>query len=167
MNNLSNFNHPIAEMINAGEPVRADFFKDRPAEFSRFVLTYGRGYTATKLPDSIRRRKPGTCFESCANFVIEPRNKASGFRYVEGVAMRPSIGMLISHAWLTRDGEAFDITWKDFKGGDNLDCLYFGVEFSARAVGKIILKRGYYGLLDPADDFVVSALTEGSERNAA
>ena len=77
--------------------------------------------------------------------------------------MRPSLGLLVSHAWLTNDGgEAFDPTWRDSSGTKNQDCFYFGIEFPTPAVGEILMERGYYGLLDPIDDVLAAALAHAS-----
>ena len=128
-------------------------FSNQFEERRRFVSANGAVYVPAPLPRGVRRRKPGGCFESCAKFVL--RQKGDEFRYVEGFAMRPSLGIPVPHAWLTRDGKAFDITWRDLQGGDGLDCLYCGVEFDTQAVDTIVHSRGYYGLLDPIDASVI------------
>lgn len=158
-----NIHHPITARLRAGERAMAPFFESRPIEFSNFVLEHGRSYTAARLPKGLRRGKPGSCYENCAKFVTDPHNRTSGFRYAEGVALRPSSGLLVAHAWLVHDGEAFDPTWKDLSGGHNLDCLYFGVEFPTSVVGKILSARGYYGMLDPVDDLVRSEFSIRSQ----
>lgn len=127
----------------------------------RFVIDYGCAFTAAPLPKGIRRRKPGTCYESCAKIVLDNRPEFFGIQYVEGFAMRPSAGVPVKHAWLSHDGLAIDPTWRNPGGGDDLDCLYFGVMFPLPALAAIIAKRRYFGLLDPADEFVRRTL-EGS-----
>jgi hypothetical protein len=89
---------------------------------------------------------------------LDPKWRDAGFLYVEGFAMRPSLGVPTGHAWLTREGEAFDPTWRDMSGRQNLDCHYYGVAFSPVALGRLLVDRGYYGLLDPADDAIAMAL---------
>lgn len=160
--------HPVFEALRDGQPIFGGT-KDRETG-RRFVLDHGKSFTPAKLLKGMRRRKEGTCYESAAKFILHHRSAdAAGFRYVEGFAMRPALGVLMAHAWIAHDGQAFDLTWRDLSGGSNLDCLYFGVEFPASALGAILSKRGYYGLLDPADNFVLATLLSASalDREAA
>lgn len=157
-----NESHPVFKALRDGKPIFGGTV-DRGTMRS-FVLEHGKIFTPAKLPKGIRRRKPGTCFASCARFVLNhPEHSAGSFRYVEGFAMRPSLRRLVPHAWIACDGQAFDLTWQDLSGGDNLDCLYFGVEFPTVALAKILVERRYYRLLDPVDDLVRAAFMQASE----
>lgn len=155
--------NPVFEALREGQAIFGGT-KDRETG-RRFVLEYGKSFSPVSLPEGMPRGTPRFCFASAAKFILNHRaHGADGFRYVEGFAIRPKFGLLMAHAWIARDGQALDLTWTD-----NLDCYYFGVEFPVKALAAIISVRGYYGLLDPVDDFVRQVLgnTSSFEREAA
>jgi hypothetical protein len=100
--------------------------------------------------------RPGTCFETASRFIIN--EKPATHRYVEGFAMRRGQGDLIHHAWITLPGSAsaIDLVWEPSQWTDEPE--YFGVEFSTVSLARLIVRRRYYGLLDPVDDEVRHSL---------
>jgi hypothetical protein len=67
-----------------------------------------------------------------------------GGSYVEGYMIRPSIGVLIHHAWITTpNGFVTDPTLVD-----NSDVEYFGVPFSRVTLMRVIKENDRYGVLD-------------------
>lgn len=110
-----------------------------PAIWERFierngVFAKGQPFTGSK------RGTGGECFANASR-----RMWATSARYTEGVALRPSLGILIHHAWLVGpDNRVFDPTWDRPE-----ECEYVGVSLDADVVGRQTAKTGYYCLFAP------------------
>ena len=107
-----------------------------PALLQRFVLRNGKAYAwrpriGPKLPAKL-------CFQNAALLAL----KGMG-TYVEGLALRPGMGIIIHHAWLDVDGEAMDPTWEAAE-----DNQYFGVGIPTPMLQEELLRNGTYGLFD-------------------
>jgi hypothetical protein len=107
-----------------------------PALLQRFVVRNGHAYEpmariGPKQPDK-------DCFKNATEYVL-----ADGGQYVEGYALRPSLGLCMHHAWVEIDGRAMDPTWKDPE-----DCLYFGIPFETETLEDELFVNRVYGLLD-------------------
>lgn len=115
----------------------------------RFVRRNGRAGHPSALPKGVRPGAGKQCFKNAAEFAIWDGSRPKALQdldltYVEGYAMRPSLGIPIHHAWLeTPSGEVIDTTWRDPE-----TCLYWGVPIPADALRLVLLKTGVYGVFD-------------------
>ena len=97
---------------------------------------HGRHFLAARgigsWPPEAYAGRLGECFANAANLVCL---KDSNFSYVEGLAERPSVGIVTEHAWVIdkRTNDIIDPTWKN----DGVD--YVGVAFETAGVRKHIL----------------------------
>lgn len=106
-----------------------------------FVLRNGQEFKRTEHVLKVGPVKE--CFSNATHFILN-QNLGSPYLYCEGYAVRPSIGMLIHHAWVVdNNGNAYDLTWRN-----NEQCYYYGVTFDAETLEEQILANGVYGLLD-------------------
>lgn len=109
-----------------------------PALIERFVLKHGRDMKPY-ADHPYEMGKPKECFYNAGQMALW-----TDLTYVEGFAVRPRLGLLIHHAWVTDDaGRAVDVTWTD-----TADCHYFGVPFEAKTLRAEIERTRYWGLLD-------------------
>lgn len=116
-----------------------------PATMERFVLRNGREGISRPRPKGVRKGQDKQCFSNSANWVLGKKGK--GWTYTEGYALRPSLGLLIHHAWVTNaEGHVLDLTWRDPE-----QCLYFGVPFTEEELRQELVKNEVYGLLVPFD----------------
>lgn len=106
-----------------------------PQFFERFVLNLGEPFDAQ--PFDGERGTAKECFANATHLCVE----SSGLDYVEGFATRPSLGLLIHHAWCARGSAVVDPTWSD-----PADCFYFGVRFSRSELIDRVLQTKVYGL---------------------
>lgn len=107
-----------------------------------FVLRNGKPYFAAKYKGV--RGEAKQCFKNAYDLLVVRDNLI----YVEGYAIRPSLGLLIHHAWLAdpKTQEVIDPTW------DKPElCDYFGVPFTYKEVLVEVLKNTCYGLLMPGE----------------
>lgn len=119
------------------------------------ISLFSRGVQrGSPLPPTYVPGRPKNCYENAAKAVMygAPGNVV----YVEGVAMFKSVPLLLNHAWLyNRDTQqVIDLTWNDAP-----DCLYRGIEVPTELLCSTLLRRTFYGLLDPfdqqfADEFI-------------
>lgn len=115
-----------------------------------FVREHGQPFRPVPLLKGIRRRKPGNCYAVAGGLALDGR----GF-YVEGFAHHPGDPAPIRHAWITTDEtDAIDPSCEYA-----LECSYYGVPFSLRALSRLLMARGYHGQFDPVDEVVREALT--------
>lgn len=114
----------------------------------RIVLEHGRSYKAQPLPEGIERAKPRECFANALSLAL-----GTGWDYVEGYGMRPSIGWPIHHAWCAdEDGRVIDPTWDNPE-----EASYYGIAFDVDHV----IGLGYTGLA--LEDFARRVLDEARE----
>lgn len=98
-----------------------------------FVLENGREYEAAPLPPDIPKMQKKECFNNALSIADDDE-----LVYTEGYGLRPSLGLLIYHAWcVTPDGKVVDPTWDDPE-----TCQYFGIEFQSLWV----ISLGFTGL---------------------
>lgn len=117
---------------------RFEYF-GHPAIMERFVLRNGKEGIGKPRPPGISKRPDKECFKNSSYWAVE----VPGWTYTEGFAIRPSLGMLIHHAWLeNKKGEVLDLTWKDPQ-----DCLYYGVRFSTVELVENMVRTKVYGIL--------------------
>ena len=105
------------------------------------VLIYGKKYKPAMLPSELERGRVGDCFDwTLVQAILNPK-----YRYVEGLAQRPSNGEWVLHAWLTDGVHAFDLTWGMYFGKSRedaiknnlilpLDIEYIGIEMETKGV---------------------------------
>lgn len=87
-----------------------------------FLLQHGRWFAI--LPFPCRQVTQGAVKACFGNALM--RSVLYGYRYIEGYAMAPKIGLPIHHAWnADKDWNLIDSTWM------NTGLAYYGVEFSA------------------------------------
>lgn len=109
-----------------------------PALIERFVLRHGEVMKPIAYRDSLYPQ--GQCFMNATHYVDLHKHA----EYVEGYAIRPSVGITVLHAWAkTKSGNAVDPTWND-----SLQCEYMGIVIDRTAHRKIMRKTGVYGVLD-------------------
>jgi len=107
------------------------------------VLKYGRSFVGIERPKGYRPRAPKNCYQNAGDLACTGRGQ-----YVEGFAISGNTGACCQHAWITIDGvHAIDVTWRNA-----VQCHYFGIVFPAEVLATWMLKRGYWGLLDPVED---------------
>jgi hypothetical protein len=84
------------------------------------ILKWGREFPAAPLPEYVERGTPRECFQNCLNIADD-----ANLIYCEGFAIRPSLGMLIHHAWCIDPDteEVVDPTWERPE-----ECKYFGID---------------------------------------
>ncbi len=104
-----------------------------------FILRNGKPYIAAKYKGA--RGVPKDCFKNTYDLLAARPH----LLYVEGYATRPTLGILIHHAWLAdpKSQEVIDPTW-DYPE----HCDYFGVPFTHAEVLIEVLRNGTYCLLD-------------------
>jgi hypothetical protein len=110
-----------------------------PALLERFVLRNGKEMPS--MPRIGEKMQDKECFRN-AQWFLDSGGKGL---YTEGYAIRPSLEMLIPHAWVAIDGKAMDPTWSN---AHEEGCEYFGVTFTAKEALKVRRKTRWYGLLD-------------------
>lgn len=108
-----------------------------------FILRNGRAYEPAPRPPGVRLGKIKECFKNAS---AASWNRGT---YTEGYALTPGL-IPVLHAWLTLDGHATELTWRDSLGNGKPrgTCEYFGVEFDRASVTESELRQGFYGLLD-------------------
>jgi hypothetical protein len=107
------------------------------------VLQHGRIY---KAAPTNWHPIPRACFHLAYERAVRPRK--SEWIYVEGYAARPTLGIVVQHAWLTRADTpqlAYDTAWDD-----NAEAIYLGIPVQAAYVRKChrSSKHGYYSAFD-------------------
>jgi hypothetical protein len=109
------------------------------------VLIHGKRYNPAMLPNEIKRGKVGDCFDTALIQTL----KNPKFRYVEGIAKRPSNGEWVLHAWLTDGVNAFDPTWGILFLGKffPLKTEYIGIEMNAKQVLEFCVNTEYRSVL--------------------
>jgi hypothetical protein len=116
----------------------------------RAVIDHGGEYIGIERPKGFRgKRAEKRCFANAGKLAIDGRGG-----YVEGFAMAPGL-FPMPHAWISIDGvHAIDPTWPNAP-----ECFYFGIAFPTSVLNRTILRRGYWGLLDPVEaDVLAEAL---------
>jgi hypothetical protein len=112
-----------------------------PALMQRFVLKHGKPFVA--MPFIGKRGIIKMCYKNAMELCYRHLN--DGICYVEGYALRPSIGFPMEHAWCVdkETGVVLDPTWDDPE-----ECEYYGVIISMQKAMDTILETGVYGVLD-------------------
>lgn len=109
------------------------FHQVKPLE--RFVMRNGERFQGTAY------RGPRMTMKECFRNALELSYYSdSGLDYVEGFAVRKSLGILIHHAWTVDGKTVFDPTWDRPE-----ECFYFGVRFAAEEVWDRCIEREHYG----------------------
>lgn len=112
-----------------------------PALLERFLLRNGKEYATT--PPVGPLGTPGLCFGNAYEAALAGRGT-----YTEGLGYRPGLPITVHHAWLTVDGRAMDITWRDPASSSFatlLDCEYLGIEFDNATIRRHAYETGYAG----------------------
>lgn len=111
-----------------------------PALLERFLLRNGKEYATT--PPVGPLGTPGFCFGNAYEAALAGRGT-----YTEGLGYRPGLPITVHHAWLTVDGRAMDITWKDGVGSmaTLAECEYIGIEFGNATIRRHAYETGYAG----------------------
>lgn len=108
--------------------------KERLEAISKQVGLHGKVYIPAIVPPELPRGRVGDCFDWTLVQAMMNRK----YKYVEGVAKRPSNDEWVLHAWLTDGEHVFDLTWgmyfKDKTVVLPLPTLYYGVEMETSAV---------------------------------
>lgn len=111
------------------------------------VLIHGKKYVPAQCPKDLIRGKIGNCFDHTLLMALDHPH----YKYVEGIAKRPTTGDWVLHAWLTDGVHAFDTTWGMlFKDGTWLPIPtveYIGIEIDARAMADFLLATQYKSVL--------------------
>lgn len=103
------------------------------------VLEKGKVYHSQKFKGYGRRQRAKQCFRNALLLA----HRYPELRYVEGFAVRPSIGLLMQHAWcIDSKDRVVDPTWKDPE-----DSFYIGVELDRKWAWDKVIDKGYYGVL--------------------
>lgn len=112
------------------------------------VLIHGKTYQPAMLPNELqgRRGRVGDCFDH--TLVV---SLTTEYKYVEGIAKRPTTGDWVLHAWLTDGQHAFDLTWGvEFRKGGVLFPLpteYIGIEIDKEGVVDFLRAVKYKSVL--------------------
>jgi hypothetical protein len=103
------------------------------------LLKQGQVFSVAKsLPRPIMRGQMRWCFGN--SLAVARRLEKQGYFYTEGVAL--SRGLIpMHHAWLSRDGIAYDITWTE-------GVEYVGMTFPVSLVSLVLKVKGEYSVLD-------------------
>jgi len=112
-----------------------------PALMQRFVLNNGKEFIA--MPFIGKHKKPKQCYKNAMLFAY--RYLIKDIQYVEGYALRQSIGFPMEHAWCVHKetGVVLDPTWDNPE-----ECEYFGVIIPMQKAMDTIIENGVYGILD-------------------
>lgn len=106
-----------------------------------FVLRNGHLGKPAPRPAGHAKMKDKECFHNATHYLMEHGER--GWRYVEGYASRPGLGILVHHAWVEdAEGNVHDLTWRLPQ-----TCHYFGVSFDPLVLHKQLSEQEYYGLL--------------------
>jgi len=106
------------------------------AIIEEFLLRNGRFWPGA--PYSGKRGVMKECFKNAFELALENPS----LRYVEGKALRLTLGIEVDHAWcVTEDDVVVDCTWDRPEEG-----VYFGYKFETEAVRQKILKSRFYSM---------------------
>lgn len=108
-----------------------------PAIIERLCILRGKPIQGS--PWKGRRMKAKQCYANAAN-LAKPDDSTM---YVEGLAIRPDLGILIHHAWCVRGGKILDPTWERPE-----TAFYLGVEIPHSTLWARLLSTGVYGLFN-------------------
>ena len=106
-----------------------------------FLLKEGRLFKVSGYDlEASGLNAPKQCFRNAALVAMD-----FGHRYVEGIAWKSDVCLPLHHAWNSRNGEAFDVTWDG-------NVVYFGVEFPNWYVRMTLLSTSEFGMIDKWKD---------------
>lgn len=109
----------------------------------QLLLTHGQGYEGRARPKGQRKLQDKMCYMNSQRALILDGYDQQGFTYCEGMAMRKSMGIPCTHAWLVdKNRNVLDLTWSDPK-----DALYWGIEFEMRIVQEHMHSERVWGSL--------------------
>lgn len=109
-----------------------------PALMERFILRNGKVMKPQEFREPLYPAK--ACFMNATHYVDLHKYA----EYVEGFAIRASLGIAMHHAWAqSRDGRAIDPTWND-----SMECEYMGVVIDPKTHRKWMRKTNVYGVID-------------------
>lgn len=113
-----------------------------------FVYSSGKVFTPAVVPEDIRRGKVGDCFDTSLLNAVHNRK----YRYVEGIAMHPTLHRYVFHAWLTdEEGEnAYDPTWRVMLGNQlemPMITTYIGFPIGIDEIAKFVSTTEYKSVL--------------------
>lgn len=107
----------------------------------QFILDHGMACgprVQTDLPMMEMKQCYYNSYESVTCFDVD----SDEWFYCEGYAVRGSLGLPLSHAWLVnREGEVIDRTW-DWNDADE-EFAYFGVPFTPDYIRRNAVLNGY------------------------
>lgn len=126
----------------------------RPAMIERLCIM--RGKPMQGQPWKRKRWAQKMCFSNAAAMSTRSNGRAV---YVEGLAMRPDLGILIHHAWCVEDGKVIDPTWERPE-----TAFYLGVEVPHDTLWKRLLETEVYGLFNTGGMIPVEWLCEFEPR---
>lgn len=132
MTNLVNQLEQIANMMskaNSNAKHYYDWLLHNGKAFKARPLTFDQ---EQELKQLFGRKiyRPKECFYSCQLIAIE-----SDYQYWEGYGTTKTIELNLEHAWLVKNGEVYDPTWRD---ADE----YFGVEIPKDYIRQNMAKTG-------------------------
>lgn len=111
------------------------------ALLERFVLRNGKQYETTPVVG--KQGEVKQCFYNAYHAAKRGRGV-----YTEGLAYRHGMPLAVHHAWITVDGKAMDLTWRDSERfGTVLECDYIGIEFDFAEVRRMSNETGYWGCM--------------------
>ena len=118
------------------------------------VLIHGKKYIPAIVPSELERGRVGDCFDwTLIQAMLNPK-----YKYVEGIARRPSNGDWVLHAWLTDGVHAFDLTWGMYFGKSREEAIkanrvlpcpteYIGIEMETKGVIDFYKSTQYKSVL--------------------
>lgn len=113
----------IMKELRAGSGQPASWVYTGPEDF---ILQHGQFWTPQNLPKGYRAGILKQCFHNSGRLALTRK----GVRYVEGYAIRLSLGIPMHHAWVVdAKDRVIDVTW-DLP----IAAAYFGVAFPTATV---------------------------------
>ena len=119
------------------------------------VLIHGKSYVPAIVPSEITRGRVGDCFDWT---LVQALIHYPKYKYVEGIAKRPSNGEWVLHAWLSDGVHAFDLTWGAYFGKSREEAIknnrvlpcpteYIGIAMDAKDVADFYRAVEYKSVL--------------------
>jgi len=119
------------------------------------VLIHGKKYIPAITPSELQRGRIGDCFDWT---LVQALMNYPKYKYVEGIAKRPTTNDFVLHAWLTDGVHAFDLTWGMYFGKSKeeaekagrvlpLPIDYIGIEMDAKDVAEFYRATQYKSVL--------------------
>lgn len=131
-----------------------------PGGFYQFLQRYAVLRDGSALPEGLRRRPFGRCYQNAFDLSRE----VDGLLYCEGLATNAAVGVPMEHAWCLHvdSGRVIDPTWDEPERGH-----YYGVTFERPFVTRFALRTGVYGMLAWENDPSCLLYERGVQLNEA